>query len=125
VEFSFNASLITESTTNLMSFSKAKLYKSKEKSIARIANALSHPARIKILHQLMYGELSYKDLVDLHPLNKATISGHLRILRLAGLIEYSICGRIYLYNNRSEDHPKWVQLILKEMGTEYYPNQAA
>lgn len=98
-----------------MAFSKASLYSNQEKRVARIANALAHPARVKILNQLKLGELPFQELLELHPINQSSFSQHLRILRLAGLIEYSCCGNEYFYSLLFDNLPEWVELIMRGM----------
>ncbi|MFK8057375.1 MAG: ArsR/SmtB family transcription factor [Saprospiraceae bacterium] len=98
-----------------MAFSKAHLYSNRERRNARIASALGHPARIKIMHQLQSGEQSFQYLFANHPLNKATLSQHLRTLRLAGLIDCVEFGPNTYYSFVYENHPKWVSMILGEM----------
>jgi len=98
-----------------MAFSKADLYSNQEKRRARISNALAHPARVRILNQLKYGEMPFQRLVELHPISKASLSTHLRTLRLAGLIEFSYFGRTYVYSNLPENFPNWLELMLAGM----------
>jgi len=98
-----------------MAFSKANLYKKQERKAARIAKALAHPARINIIRQLMQGELSFQQLCELHPLNKATISKHLQALRLSGLINFTVCGNNYYYSARTENFPDWMELMISGM----------
>ena len=98
-----------------MAFSKADMYSNKQRSTARVSNALAHPARVRILNQLKYGEMPFQRLVELHPISKASLSAHLRTLRLAGLVDYSYSGRAYVYSNLSENFPNWLELMLAGM----------
>lgn len=60
----------------------------KTEQLARIAKALGHPARIKILNYLDEQSCCYTgDLVDVLPLAQSTISQHLKELKSAGLIQ--------------------------------------
>lgn len=64
-----------------------------EISLADIAKALSHPARIKILKILSARNVCMcGDIVDLLPLAQATVSQHLKELKRVGLIEGEIDG---------------------------------
>jgi ArsR family transcriptional regulator len=62
-------------------------------TLAAMAKALGHPARIQILRHLATSDTCITgDLVDQLPLAQSTISEHLRILREAGLIQGEIDG---------------------------------
>lgn len=68
-----------------------KKYTAEQLQIARIAHALSHPARIAILEFLM--SLDHCYFGDIHnelPISKATVSQHLKELKEAGLIQGEI-----------------------------------
>lgn len=71
-----------------MAFSKASHFHPITFKQSFWSKALSHPARIIILsHLLNHGETPFHVLAKLIPLAKTTVSQHLRILRLIGLIE--------------------------------------
>ena len=56
-------------------------------SLAIDCKALSHPARLEILHTLARrGVFICGEIVDVMPLSQATVSQHLKILKNAGLI---------------------------------------
>ena len=58
-----------------------------EESLAGLAKALAHPARLKILHLLARTPGCIGgDIVDAVGLAQSTVSEHLRILRSAGVI---------------------------------------
>lgn len=62
-------------------------------TLAAMAKALGHPARIAILRHLANQDTCVTgDLVDQLPLAQSTISEHLRILREAGLVQGEIDG---------------------------------
>jgi ArsR family transcriptional regulator, arsenate/arsenite/antimonite-responsive transcriptional repressor len=62
-------------------------------TLATMAKALGHPARVAILRHLASQDTcNTGDLVDHLPLAQSTISEHLRILREAGLIQGEIDG---------------------------------
>lgn len=73
-----------------------------DEQLARLAKALGHPARIKILRLLAGRDACVTgEMVAELPLAQSTVSEHLRILREAGLIQgevegprtrYCICG---------------------------------
>jgi ArsR family transcriptional regulator, arsenate/arsenite/antimonite-responsive transcriptional repressor len=57
-------------------------------TLAKLAKALGHPARIRILRFLAARETCItRDVVAELPLAQSTVSEHLRILREAGLVQ--------------------------------------
>jgi ArsR family transcriptional regulator, arsenate/arsenite/antimonite-responsive transcriptional repressor len=74
---------------------KAKIedFTTDESTLADIAKALSHPARIKILKILSEMDVCMcGEIVDLLPLAQATVSQHLKELKRVGLIKGEIEG---------------------------------
>jgi DNA-binding transcriptional ArsR family regulator len=62
-------------------------------TLAELARALSHPARIAILRVLAARRRCIcGEIVDELPLSQSTVSQHLRALHLAGLIEGDFVG---------------------------------
>jgi DNA-binding transcriptional ArsR family regulator len=60
--------------------------------------ALSHPARLRILHILAKrGTCICGEIVDMMPLSQATVSQHLKILKEAGLISGEVDGQKSCY----------------------------
>ncbi len=60
--------------------------------MAKFSKAMSHPARIFILHRLslMNGCCTSGEMVDDIPIARSTLSQHLKELKLAGLIQGEI-----------------------------------
>lgn len=59
-------------------------------TLAALAKALGHPARVRILRLLAERRACItRDVVDELPLAQSTVSEHLRILREAGLVQTS------------------------------------
>jgi ArsR family transcriptional regulator, arsenate/arsenite/antimonite-responsive transcriptional repressor len=59
-------------------------------TLATLAKALGHPARVRILRLLAEREACItRDVVEELPLAQSTVSEHLRILREAGLVQAS------------------------------------
>lgn len=108
-----------------MAFSKAILYGKRERKVSVFANALAHPARIVILTQLRFGELKFSELLEKHPLNRASLSQHLRTLRLAGLVDCSVIGTLYYYSIAYDKLPQWVLDILSDLENLEHPKKAA
>lgn len=76
-----------------MAKSKTYLFSRKETEVARIAKALSHPARIGILKILSrQTECVCGEIVEGLPLAQATVSQHLKELKSAGIITGTIDG---------------------------------
>ena len=76
-----------------MAYSKKELFSSHEVEISKIAKALSHPARVKILNILVDMNVCMcGDIVELLPLSQSTVSQHLKELKLAGLVKGEIDG---------------------------------
>lgn len=60
----------------------------KQKRLARIAKAISHPVRVYVLDFLSSQACCYSgDLSDILPIAKSTLSQHLKELKEAGLIQ--------------------------------------
>ena len=77
----------------MMAYSKKELFSAHEVEIGKIAKALSHPARIKILNILVDMNVCMcGDIVELLPLSQSTVSQHLKELKNAGLIKGQIEG---------------------------------
>lgn len=76
-----------------MAYSKASVFSDDEVEIAKIAKALSHPARIAILQFLANCQSCIcGDIVAELPLSQSTVSQHLKELKNAGLIKGEIDG---------------------------------
>ena len=61
--------------------------------LARLARALAHPARVRILRMLAArGECVCGQIVLELPLAQATVSQHLKVLKAAGLIRGEVDG---------------------------------
>ena len=76
-----------------MAFQKKEEFSLKEQSLAAIAKALSHPARIAILNVLAKkNQCICNEIVEVLPLAQSTVSQHLKELRNAGLINGEVDG---------------------------------
>jgi ArsR family transcriptional regulator len=64
-----------------------------DEELARLAWALAHPARVRILRILTARQACIcGELVDQMPLAQSTVSQHLKILKESGLVEGEIDG---------------------------------
>ncbi len=69
-----------------------------DEELARLAKALGHPARVKILRFLLEREeCMVGAIVDELPLAQSTVSQHLKVLREAGLIHGEVEGTRICY----------------------------
>ena len=90
-----------------MGISKVDLFTENQNSLAKLAKALAHPARIAILqHLLKMNSCINSDLVQELGLAQATISQHLKELKNVGIIKGSIEGTKMCY---CIDHSRWKQ----------------
>ncbi len=76
-----------------MAITKVNEFNAKEREIAALCKALSHPARIAISNFLIKRrECICSDVVNELPLSQSTVSQHLKELKNAGLIVGDIDG---------------------------------
>jgi len=81
-----------------MGVSKTEQFSQEQNSIATLAKALGHPARIAIIEYLMgVDSCICGDIVNELPLAQPTVSQHLKELKNAGLIKGSIEGTAICY----------------------------
>lgn len=67
---------------------KTPIYTESQNKLARIAKAMSHPARVMILELLAQQSCCYSgDLAEDLPIARSTLSQHLKELKDAGLIQ--------------------------------------
>jgi ArsR family transcriptional regulator len=65
----------------------------KDEEVAKLAWAIAHPARVRILRILLARQACVcGELVDQLPLAQSTVSQHLKILKEAGLVQGEIDG---------------------------------
>ena len=63
----------------------------RDEQLARLARALSHPARVAIVrHLATRGTCVCGEIVKILPLAQATVSQHLKVLKEAGLVQGEI-----------------------------------
>jgi predicted transcriptional regulator len=81
-----------------MGATKTILFTKQQNQLADMARAIAHPARIAILQYLVKKNACIcGDLVDELGLAQATISQHLKELKVAGIIQGSIDGTSVCY----------------------------
>jgi predicted transcriptional regulator len=81
-----------------MGLSKSEIFSEEQNRLSSLLKAMGHPARIAILQQLIKSNACIcGDLVEELGLAQATISQHLKALKLAGLIQGTIEGARICY----------------------------
>src|SRR5436305_445228 len=81
-----------------MGATKADEFSVRHNRISSYAKALSHPARVAILHFLIKRNTCFcGDIVNELPLSQSTVSQHLKELKEAGLIKGEIEGAKVCY----------------------------
>lgn len=81
-----------------MGASKSDIFSRHHNQIADMAKAMAHPARVAILEQILdSGSCICNDLVINLPLAQATISQHLKELKIAGIIKGQTEGKVVCY----------------------------
>jgi DNA-binding transcriptional ArsR family regulator len=91
-------------------------YRDEHLQLARFAKALSHPARLHILHFLENCDSCYTgNLVDELPIAQSSVSQHLKELKEAGLIQGTVETPKVFYCINKEN---WK--LAKSMFTEFF-----
>lgn len=81
-----------------MGATKTEHFTQKEISIATMAKAIGHPARVAIIEYLMSVDSCIcSDIVNVLPLAQPTVSQHLKELKTAGLIKGTVEGTSICY----------------------------
>ncbi len=81
-----------------MGLTKSEIFTEKQNRLAAMMKAMAHPARIAIIqHLISANSCICGDLVEELGLAQATISQHLKELKMAGLIKGTIEGTSVCY----------------------------
>ncbi len=81
-----------------MGKSKNELFTPSQNRLAQLAKALSHPARIAILQNLIKkGNCVCGDIVEDLPLSQSTVSQHLKAMKDAGILSIEENGAYNCY----------------------------
>ncbi|MBI5408655.1 MAG: winged helix-turn-helix transcriptional regulator [Nitrospirae bacterium] len=75
---------------------------------------IAHPTRIAILDELSKGVKCVSDLEEFLEVSQSNISQHLSSLRLAGIIDYFIDGRLRCYFLKNPFIPDLLEILKKE-----------
>jgi len=104
-----------------MGSSKTEIFNENQNNLASYAKALGHPARIAILEYLIRSNACVcGDIVDEVGLAQATVSQHLKALKIAGIIKGNVEGTSICYCIDEDNWSKTRTLIDSFFNT--YPN---
>jgi ArsR family transcriptional regulator len=111
-----------------MGITKNHIYTERQVELARLFKALSHPARIAIVDNLLaHDNLNCNDLRFYIPLAQSTISAHLKVLYEVGALGVQVIGsNAYYQINKVAVQPMThylkqvsVQADLKKLDTQF------
>lgn len=95
-----------------MGISKSAHFNEQQNSLANIARALGHPARVAIVEFLLQQkECVCGDIVSELPLAQATVSQHLKELKTAGIIKGNIEGNSICYCLNEETIAEFISFL--------------
>jgi len=95
-----------------MGISKSAHFNEQQNSLANMAKALGHPARVAIVEFLLQQkECVCGDIVSELPLAQATVSQHLKELKTAGIIKGSIEGNSICYCLNEETIAEFISFL--------------
>lgn len=86
---------------------------SMEKRI-ELLKILAHPARIKILEELVQGVKCVSDFEDMLDISQPNVSQHLKLLRSHDIVDFFVDGRLKCYFLREPLIPELLDLLKKE-----------
>ena len=75
---------------------------------------LAHPARIKILNELVNGVKCVSDFEETLDISQPNVSQHLSLLRANGAVDYFVDGRLKCYFLKEPFIPDLLELLKKE-----------
>lgn len=107
-----------------MGITKTNLFTDAQNELARYARVLAHPARIAIIDHLLKSNVCINsDLVQELGLAQATISQHLKELKLSGIIRGTVEGNAMNY---CLNYQTWkeIQQLFDGMFNKLQPNGA-
>lgn len=83
-----------------------------------ILKIIAHPARLKILAELIGGVKCVSDFEDAFDMPQPAVSHHLSILRRYDLVDYFVDGRLKCYFLRNPMIPDIIKVLRKEHSRE-------
>ena len=95
-----------------MAFSKAHLYTHEEQALSFFARSISHPARPRIILDILECGPSYVEFLrQRHPLSQPAFVQHIEILRKSRLLEYEESTPFTFYSVQE----KTLRHLIKQM----------
>lgn len=95
-----------------MAYAKRSLFGAKEKQLAALGKALSHPARIQILAALVCSKYcNCCRLTEDMPLAQSTVSQHLKVLKDLNYIKVTTDGQKSNYTLNSRTFDSAIQIL--------------
>ncbi len=91
----------------------------------RCLRALSVPLRLKLLVLLADGERCVAELVRASGSSQPNVSGHLKLLRQAGLVERRRCGTTVCYRQSDSAEARWARGLWQGLLGAVLPQPAA
>ena len=79
-----------------------------------LLKVIAHPARIKILEELVQGVKCVSDFEDTLDISQPNVSQHLKLLRSHRIIDFFVDGRLKCYFLREPLIPDLLRLLKKE-----------
>jgi DNA-binding transcriptional ArsR family regulator len=79
-----------------------------------ILKVIAHPARVRILEELLEGVKCVSDFEDFLGISQPNISQHLSLMRRYGIIDFYVDGRLKCYFLRNPMIPDLIRLLKKE-----------
>ena len=79
-----------------------------------ILKAIAHPARLKILEELLQGVKCVSDFGEFLDISQPNVSQHLALMRRYGLIDFYVDGRLKCYFLKNPLVPDLIDIIRKE-----------
>jgi DNA-binding transcriptional ArsR family regulator len=81
-----------------------------------LLKVIAHPARIKILEELVEGVKCVSDFEESLDISQPNVSQHLKLLRSHQVVDFFIDGRLKCYFLREPLIPDLIELLKKEYG---------
>ncbi len=79
-----------------------------------LLKVLAHPARIKILEELLEGVKCVSDFEETLDISQPNVSQHLSLLRTNGMVDYFVDGRLKCYFLKEPFVPDLLKILKKE-----------
>jgi DNA-binding transcriptional ArsR family regulator len=79
-----------------------------------LLKALAHPARIKILEELVEGVKCVSDFEEALDISQPNVSQHLKLLRSHRVVDYFVDGRLKCYFLKEPFIPDLLEILKKQ-----------